>query len=521
MPPAAVLAVATAAAHLVRRAPRRHLHGLRKHLVEGGGLLALIALLYAPLPPEAEPPEAAAAASEGDAAAAASANPVVHAAMLALGEVCCDSEATKTAVLSLVTADELLALHRRAPPPLRPLLCDLCFELACTHSFRRVLGRLPPAASLFEASAIRPLSAHTLALARRVRECWPLFPEPLEPSRTYAGMPVAAPPSAAAAEPPAESPAAAASSSATPPAITVVSPARGTPEPAGGGASDSSLVGSPLGSPGLRPAAAPSHLSPLLRTLSPQPPSFGGHSPPFAASLAPPFADLLPELASRGSSAAGSRYGYGFVSAGSANSAGWRTPRDDARGGTPQGGDFSSAIVSLELPGLARLRLRGAEAAGVLVRCVEQVGAPLEEQLALLLLLLLEANPCNKRAVQQWDGVAPFVRLAARCDATEAGAALRLHHLRLCASVAAYSLSDADALLLLRAARVAGTTGPPPPPPPRPPPPPVPLHTTRQTLTSTPTAAPTTRPPFARRSLRRSRRRRRNFGWRCKCSSSS
>ena len=38
-------------------------------------------------------------------------------------------------------------------------------------------------------------------------------------------------------------------------------------------------------------------------------------------------------------------------------------------------------------------------------------------------------------------------------------AALRLHHLRLCASVAAYSLSDADALLLLRAARVAGTTG--------------------------------------------------------------
>ena len=166
MPPAAVLAVATAAAHLVRRAPRRHLHGLRKHLVEGGGLLALIALLYAPLPPEAEPPEAAAAA-DGDAAAAASANPVVHAAMLALGEVCCDSEATKTAVLSLVTADELLALHRRAPPPLRPLLCDLCFELACTHSFRRVLGRLPPAASLFEASAIRPLSAHTLALARR------------------------------------------------------------------------------------------------------------------------------------------------------------------------------------------------------------------------------------------------------------------------------------------------------------------------------------------------------------------
>ena len=176
-------------------------------------------------------------------------------------------------------------------------------------------------------------------------------------------------------------------------------------------------MGSPLGSPGLRPAAAPSRLSPLLRTLSPQPPSFGGHSPPFAASLAPPFADLLPELASRGSSAAGSRYGYGFVSAGSANSAGWRTPRDDARGGTPQGGDFSSAIVSLELPGLARLRLRGAEAAGVLVRCVEQVGAPLEEQLALLLLLLLEANPCNKRAVQQWDGVAPFVRLAARCDA--------------------------------------------------------------------------------------------------------
>ena len=61
--------------------------------------------------------------------------------------------------------------------------------------------------------------------------------------------------------------------------------------------------------------------------------------------------------------------------------------------------------------------------------------------------------------MQQWDGVAPFVRLAARCDATEAGAALRLHHLRLCASVAAYSLSDADALLLLRAARVAGTTG--------------------------------------------------------------
>ena len=210
MPPAAVLAVATAAAHLVRRAPRRHLHGLRKHLVEGGGLLALIALLYAPLPPEAEPPEAAAAA-EGDAAAAASANPVVHAAMLALGEVCCDSEATKTAVLSLVTADELLALHRRAPP--RCARCSATFasssrarirSAACLgacrprrrSSRRRRFGRSPRIPS---PSPVAFVSAGRCSRSRwsrraRTRACPSPLRRPPPPSRPPSRPPPPPPP---------------------------------------------------------------------------------------------------------------------------------------------------------------------------------------------------------------------------------------------------------------------------------------------------------------------------------------
>ena len=69
-----------------------------------------------------------------------------------------------------------------------------------------------------------------------------------------------------------------------------------------------------------------------------------------------------------------------------------------------------------------------------------------------MLLVLLEANPCNKRTLCLHHGVAPFVRAAARCADDEAGGALRLHYLRLAASLGEYSVQAGEALLLFRLA---------------------------------------------------------------------
>ena len=47
--------------------------------------------------------------------------------------------------------------------------------------------------------------------------------------------------------------------------------------------------------------------------------------------------------------------------------------------------------------------------------------------MAAVLLILLEANPCNKRTLCLWHGVAPLLRAATRCADDETGGALRLH----------------------------------------------------------------------------------------------
>ena len=102
------------------------------------------------------------------------------------------------------------------------------------------------------------------------------------------------------------------------------------------------------------------------------------------------------------------------------------------------------------------LRLRGSDGpaiGGALVLRLLSAASPATQcEVAALLLVLLEANPANKRTLCLWYGLGPLLCAAARCADDETGGALRLHYLRLAASLGEHSVPPADALLLLRLA---------------------------------------------------------------------
>ena len=97
-----------------------------------------------------------------------------------------------------------------------------------------------------------------------------------------------------------------------------------------------------------------------------------------------------------------------------------------------------------------------------------------QRETAALLLLLLEANPGNKRTLARSprSALLPLLRLLARC-ADDSGGYLRVHLLRAAATLCEYTISGSEALLLFRLAAAPGALLPPARPPlPRPPPPP-------------------------------------------------
>ena len=145
------------------------------------------------------------------------------------------------------------------------------------------------------------------------------------------------------------------------------------------------------------------------------------------------------------------------------------------------GGTLTPA--TLQLPGLMALRLRGSDGpaiGGALVLRLLSAASPATQcEVAALLLVLLEANPANKRTLCLWYGLGPLLCAAARCADDETGGALRLHYLRLAASLGEHSVPPADALTLILTLTLT------------------PTPTLTPALTPTPSLTPTLTPAFA------------------------
>ena len=119
------------------------------------------------------------------------------------------------------------------------------------------------------------------------------------------------------------------------------------------------------------------------------------------------------------------------------------------------GGVFDSgpglAHLSLQLPGVVGLRIRGVDAASLLLSLLSEGDGTEQQETAALLLLLLEATPANKRTLAGCASMLPLLRLLARCTDDSTGN-LRIHLLRTAAALGEYTISGAEALLLFRLA---------------------------------------------------------------------